>query len=101
MPQYDKGKILHWLTDSQRVTWTAFALLLMIFFRTKTSLSKMSNVLEMINEEGAMLDLKALSSSSGSSSKAGELDGVALEAGFGAGGEVWLNFGEIGRGVVN
>ena len=44
---------------------------------------KMSNVLEMINEEGAMLDLKALSSSS-SSSKAGELDGVALEAGFGA-----------------
>ena len=57
----------------------------------------MSNVLEMINEEGAMLDLKALSSSS----KAGELDGVALEAGFGAGGEVWLNFGEIGRGVVN
>ena len=57
----------------------------------------MSNVLEMINEEGAMLDLKALSSSS----KAGELDGVALEAGFGAGREVWLNFGEIGRGVVN
>ena len=58
----------------------------------------MSNVLEMINEEGAMLDLKALSSSS---SKAGELDVVALEAGFGAGGKVWLNFGEIGRGVVN
>ena len=52
----------------------------------------------MINEEGAMLDLKALSSSS---SKAGELDVVALEAGFGAGREVWLNFGEIGRGVVN
>ena len=45
----------------------------------------MSNVLEMINEEGAMLDLKALSSSS---SRAGELDGVALEAGFGAGREV-------------
>ena len=59
----------------------------------------MSNVLEMINEEGAMLDLKALSTSS--SSRAGELDGVALEAGFGAGREVWLNFGEIGRGVVN
>ena len=57
----------------------------------------MSNVLEMINEEGAMLDLKALSSSS----KAGELDGVALEAGFGADREVRLNFGEIGRGVVN
>ena len=37
----------------------------------------MSNVLEMINEEGAMLDLKALSSSSGIS-RAGELDGVAL-----------------------
>ena len=51
------------------------------FFRTKTCLPKMSNVLEMINEEGAMLDLKALSSSS---SRAGELDGVALEAGFGA-----------------
>ena len=60
----------------------------------------MFNVLEMINEAGAMLDLKALSSSS-SGSKAGELDGVALEAGFGAGGEVRLNFGEIGRGVVN
>ena len=60
----------------------------------------MSNVLDMINEEGAMLDLKALSSSSGIS-RAGELDGVALEAGFGAGREVWLNFGEIGRGVVN
>ena len=57
----------------------------------------MSNVLEMINEEGAMLDLKALSTSS----RAGELDGVALEAGFGADQEVWLNFGEIGRGVVN
>ena len=53
----------------------------------------------MINEEGAMLDLKALSSSS--SSRAGELDGVALEAGFGADREVRLNFGEIGRGVVN
>ena len=59
----------------------------------------MSNVLEIINDEGAMMDLKALSSSS--SSRAGELDGVALEAGFGADREVQLNFGEIGRGVVN
>ena len=59
----------------------------------------MSNVLDMINDEGAMMDPKALSTSS--SSRAGELDGVALEAGFGADREVQLNFGEIGRGVVN
>ena len=57
----------------------------------------MSNVLDMINDEGAMMDLKALSTSS----RAGELDGVALVAGFGADQEVRLNFGEIGRGVVN